>query len=285
MRKYYKTAAYLSILIIVILLALLIFNILSDISREVMHSTLFDALNNSIKLLYTYFTLAFSIVIVFILMILFLDYFNKSISLKRIDNKLQESNIAVNVENDDSNKISEEQKLELEKKEKDNYYKERKNDIKEALKEIITKKSSDTKAISEKVLSGISKFYEIVQGEIYLKEKKEKKDLLIMSAAYAFFIPEGKIFEFEIGEGLIGQVAKEKKCLNLTNVPDGYIRVASGLGSSTPSNLIIVPMVNNKDELMGVMELSSFKQFEEVDEKILVEIGNYICQFYQMNEK
>ncbi|MBS4014094.1 MAG: GAF domain-containing protein [Bacteroidetes bacterium] len=283
LKKFYKTGAYLLLFIIIIVISLLAIKTLGEISGEIRTTASYDTLKNSLNILNLYIILLAAVPSIVILLILFINFFNKSISVNISDNKADDQ--ALTDEIQEKKDISDKEKIELEKKEKERIYKETKNNLKETLKELITKKSNDTKAISEKVLSGISKYYEIVQGEIYLKEKKDKKDILSLSAAYAYFIPEGKIFEFEIGEGLIGQVAKERKILNLKNVPDGYIKIASGLGGATPSNLIIIPMINNKEELLGIIELASFKQFNDIDEKILEEIGGVVCQFYQINEK
>jgi hypothetical protein len=43
------------------------------------------------------------------------------------------------------------------------------------------------------------------------------------------------------GEGLVGQAALEKKPILLTDVPDDYIRIGSGLGEAPPRNIIVLP--------------------------------------------
>ena len=48
---------------------------------------------------------------------------------------------------------------------------------------------------------------------------------------------------FKMGEGLIGQSAKEKKRILLTEVPSDYVRINSGLGASVPLNIIVMPVL------------------------------------------
>ena len=72
---------------------------------------------------------------------------------------------------------------------------------------------------------------------------------------------------FEMGEGLVGQVAQTGEVINLNEVPDGYIQVISGLGKASPSSLIIYPVKKN-EEVIAVFELASFLPFD--DNKIIL---------------
>jgi putative methionine-R-sulfoxide reductase with GAF domain len=72
---------------------------------------------------------------------------------------------------------------------------------------------------------------------------------------------------------LSGQVAKEGKMINIQNVPDGYIKILSGLGNATPSSMLIFPIKRN-EEVLGVIELASFKNFTTDDEQFIKELSN-----------
>jgi hypothetical protein len=58
---------------------------------------------------------------------------------------------------------------------------------------------------------------------------------LSLFSAYGY--KSEKIFqtEFNIGEGLVGQVAFEKERIILSNVPTNYIKINSGLGKIKPA--------------------------------------------------
>ncbi len=45
------------------------------------------------------------------------------------------------------------------------------------------------------------------------------------------------------GEGLVGQCALEKERFVLTDVPDDYIKISSGLGEATPLNIVVLPVL------------------------------------------
>ena len=64
------------------------------------------------------------------------------------------------------------------------------------------------------------------------------------------------------GEGLIGRCGLEKETIYITDIPENYITVTSGLGQSNPRSLLLVPLKAN-DEIFGVIEMASFQPFQE----------------------
>lgn len=127
----------------------------------------------------------------------------------------------------------------------------------------------------EKLLSNIAKQNDVVQAIIFMK--REDSMLFEMAASYAFF-SENEPPKFKEGETLPGQVAKNKVLLNLNEVPQDYITVVSGLGKGTPSNLLIIPVVNQNNESIGVLELASFTVFNADKVKILEALGSLISE-------
>jgi len=121
-------------------------------------------------------------------------------------------------------------------------------------------------AYTEKLLQNIAKELNIVQGLFFVLNNEDK--MFHATGEYAYFSEE-QPRNFPMGETLSGQVAKNKKLLNLKELPDGYITILSGLGKSSPRQLVIAPVVHN-DECIGVMELASFKPFGE-NEELLVQ--------------
>ena len=66
--------------------------------------------------------------------------------------------------------------------------------------------------------------------------------------------------ELKIGEGLVGQCALEKSPITLTDPPVDYIKISSGLGETVPRVIAVLPILHT-DQLIGVIELASFKPF------------------------
>ena len=63
------------------------------------------------------------------------------------------------------------------------------------------------------------------------------------------------------GQGLVGEVYQEGSTVYLTEVPEDYINITSGLGESNPRSILLTPL-NLNDEIYGVVELASFKAFQ-----------------------
>ncbi|MFS8118474.1 MAG: response regulator, partial [Microcoleus sp.] len=65
------------------------------------------------------------------------------------------------------------------------------------------------------------------------------------------------------GEGLVGQCALEKERILLTEVPDNYVKISSGLGESAPLNVVVLPVLF-EGQVTAVIELASFRRFSEI---------------------
>jgi putative methionine-R-sulfoxide reductase with GAF domain len=131
---------------------------------------------------------------------------------------------------------------------------------------------------TEKTLANIAKVSELVQAVFYIKNTQTGE--FVATGKYAYYsnqLPPA----FLEGETIPGQVAKDKRIININNIPQNYFTVVSGLGKSSPGNLIIIPIVE-KDETIGIIELASFvpynKDFEKTFEKLAALIGKIIIK-------
>ncbi len=129
----------------------------------------------------------------------------------------------------------------------------------------------DEKSRIEKLLSKLCMKIEASQGIYYTVKKDKQRRYIEMLAAFAFSIPESTTLTYEFGEGLAGQAAREGKKLNISNVPEGYIKILSGLGSASPNHLAILP-VKEGDQVVAVVEIASFREIAEPDEKLIAEV-------------
>ena len=118
------------------------------------------------------------------------------------------------------------------------------------------------KEILQQGLNYIANKLDAGQGAVYLVSQEENKRVLELKIGYALNMGESQTIKFEFGEGLIGQAASSGKNLYIDEVPEGYVKVISGLGSASPRYLLIVTL--KKDgEVKGVIELATFGALKE----------------------
>jgi signal transduction histidine kinase/ActR/RegA family two-component response regulator len=98
---------------------------------------------------------------------------------------------------------------------------------------------------------------------------------LQLQAGYGYQQRKHLSTSFRVGEGLVGQCAKEKKSIVLTAVPDDYVRINSGLGSSIPLNIVVVPVVF-EGSVRAVFELASFSPFSPTHHAFLDQLTESI---------
>jgi len=128
------------------------------------------------------------------------------------------------------------------------------------------KNAKSTNDIFHQGLQAIGKVLQVGQGAIYQVAKKNDQSTVNFIDGYAFTLEEGKTIQFDLGDGLIGQVAADGKIMHIDEVPEGYINIISGLGSSSPRYLLIVP-VKKENDVLGVIELASFSSFDSARQK------------------
>lgn len=143
-----------------------------------------------------------------------------------------------------------------------------------------TKDFKELNKYAEKLLSNFSNHFDFVQGVFFIHNTKENQ--FEYCADYAY-IAENRPEAFKEGDTLSGQVAKNKKMVYISDIPDNYIKVVSGLGESSPNHLVIAPVIV-KNKVIGVIEFASFKDYKENEihlieklaEKTGIKINTYL---------
>ncbi len=113
--------------------------------------------------------------------------------------------------------------------------------------------------ISRSIITSLAEYLNAQIGAIYLANDNNHLSLV---GSYAYTRRKNLSNAFAFGEGLVGQAALEKKTITLTNVPDDYIAVTSGLGEAVPDNIIVLPFLRD-NEVKGVIELGSLYEFSD----------------------
>lgn len=144
------------------------------------------------------------------------------------------------------------------------------------ISDIIRRYSENLNDLSYKVISYLAKYLNVNQGGMFILIDENGEQYLELKGCYAYDRKKFIEKRIEIGQGLVGQAYMEKSIIRLREIPEGYISITSGLGESTPSNLIIIP-IQNDQIIEGVMELASFRDFEEYEVEFLTKVSNNIA--------
>ena len=120
----------------------------------------------------------------------------------------------------------------------------------------------DMATVSQLVLSELAPLVDAQQGVFYVNASNNGSPLMKLLGGYAFTERKNLSNEYKAGQGLVGQCVLEKERILLTNVPDNYIRIGSGLGEAPPLNIIVLPVLF-EGEVKAVIELASFNRFND----------------------
>jgi CheY-like chemotaxis protein len=103
-------------------------------------------------------------------------------------------------------------------------------------------------------------------GVMYQYE--EESESLKIIANYAFTRDKALHHRIGVGEGIAGEVARQKAPLTLKEVPADYLVVGSALGESSPRTLLALPLLHQND-LVGVMEVGVLQELTETEQEFL----------------
>lgn len=142
--------------------------------------------------------------------------------------------------------------------------------------ELFSNSKLDTKSLYFNIISNLTNYVNANQGSIFFAEKEFNEIILQQKATYAFDRQKISKKKMKLGEGIIGAVAFEKRTVFMTNLPDDYIKITSGLGDATPKSLLVVPCLS-ENELIGVIELASFNVFEKYEIQFVEKIASDIA--------
>lgn len=138
--------------------------------------------------------------------------------------------------------------------------------------EIIKNEAEDISKLGDKIISFMVKYLDVNQGALYIIEDEKLKRISTYAYGKKRYIDQ----TIEIGQGLVGQCAIEKQTIYLKQIPSEYVKISSGLGEATPNNVIIIPILL-RDQMLGVLELASFKVLEQFRVKFIENITENIA--------
>lgn len=143
--------------------------------------------------------------------------------------------------------------------------------------ELLRHNNDNMQEFSQMIISNLVKYLDASVGALYILNDENKDDIFIeMVACFAY--KRRKFIEkrIEVGVTIVGQCVQERETIYMTDIPNDYIRISSGLGGDNPRSLLVVPLITN-DEVFGVAELASFKNIEPYQVEFVEKVGENIA--------
>jgi len=148
----------------------------------------------------------------------------------------------------------------------------------------LLRKQEDVEELSYQIISFLINYLEANQGGIFIRNAEDPENVFFeLKSFYAFDRRKFIQKSFELGEGLVGNCALEKQTVHLTEIPDDYIQITSGLGGSNPHSLLLVPM-KMEEEVLGIIEIASFNEFKDYQIKFLEQASLSVASSLNMAE-
>src|SRR6202161_2998446 len=126
----------------------------------------------------------------------------------------------------------------------------------------------DLTAVADLIMDELAPLAGAQHGTFFLAETASGDTRLRLIAGYGLRADKDAPLQYRLGQSLIGQVAKSKRSMIIDNLPEGYVRITSGPGEASPTNLAILPILF-EDQVLGVIELASFTTFPPVQTDLL----------------
>lgn len=128
--------------------------------------------------------------------------------------------------------------------------------------EILKNNNDDLEVQAVEIISNLVKYTGSVQGGLFIvNDTEENHHFLELKASYAYERIKFVQKTIEFGDGLLGTIWREGDTKLITDIPQDYLHITSGLGLTNPKSLLIVP-IKTDERIEGIIEIASLKDYE-----------------------
>ncbi len=114
----------------------------------------------------------------------------------------------------------------------------------------------DLATLARNVIRQLCQYLDAPLGALYGLESGR----LTLIGSYAYVHRKHLANEFALGQGIVGQAAREQQMITLSNVPDDYVALRTASGNISLRHILAIPFLFN-DEVIGVIELGGLSEF------------------------
>ncbi len=142
--------------------------------------------------------------------------------------------------------------------------------------DILRQNNDDLQKLTDEVILNLVKYVSGNQGALFLVNDDDKDITLEAKSVYAWERKKFIDIKVMMGEGLVGACAFEGETIFLTEIPDNFVTITSGLGEAPPNCIIIIPLKHD-ETVLGVIEIASFNVFDKFEVDFLEKVAESIA--------
>jgi PAS domain S-box-containing protein len=147
--------------------------------------------------------------------------------------------------------------------------------------DILRKNDDSIEDLSAHLISELSEYTNSIQGSLFIVNQDDHNNVkIVLKGSYAYHRQKFLEKELSPGQGLVGQCYLEKEYIYLSEIPENYVSIRSGLGEANPTHILISPMKLNED-VFGIIELASFHPYEDYHSEFIEKVGENIASTIQ----
>jgi PAS domain S-box-containing protein len=143
--------------------------------------------------------------------------------------------------------------------------------------DILRRNNDSLEDLSFSILSNLVQYLDASQGGLFMLNDNDPENIFYeLKAAYAFNRKKYMNQSVRPGEGLVGTCALEEEYIYMTDLPQDYIKITSGLGDANPDSLLLVPL-RTDEKIEGVIEIASFNKLEAYQIEFVKKVAESIA--------
>ena len=146
---------------------------------------------------------------------------------------------------------------------------------------ILSDNSSNLSKLTDESIKHLVKYLNINQGGLFLvSDGNGGTPYIELVSSFAWNRQKYIKKRLAFGESLAGSCILEREVIELTEIPQDYVTIASGLGETNPSYIIVAPLICGEN-VLGVLELASLRVLQKHEVEFVKSIALSIASAIQ----